>query len=92
MGNNDLRPDVASSPPLVTIITPFYNTDPYLEECITSVLQQTYTNWKYILVDSCSTDRSVGSWIVTQNNTRVKFPFTTTASSYHRSRPIHWND
>ena len=57
-GNNDLRPDVASSAPLVTIITPFYNTDPYLEECITSVLQQTYTNWKYILVDNCSTDRS----------------------------------
>ena len=59
MGNNDLRPDVASSAPLVAIITPFYNTDPYLEECITSVLQQTYTNWKYISVDNCSTGRSV---------------------------------
>ena len=44
--------------PLVSIVTPFYNTDEYLTECIESVLAQTYQNWEYILVNNCSTDRS----------------------------------
>jgi glycosyltransferase involved in cell wall biosynthesis len=44
--------------PLVSIVTPFFNTDEFLEECIESVLAQTYQNWEYILVNNCSTDRS----------------------------------
>jgi glycosyltransferase involved in cell wall biosynthesis len=44
--------------PLITVITPFYNTERYLEECIASVLAQTWTNFEYLLVDNCSTDRS----------------------------------
>jgi glycosyltransferase involved in cell wall biosynthesis len=44
--------------PLVSIVTPFYNTDEYLAECIESVLAQTYQNFEYILVNNCSTDRS----------------------------------
>lgn len=58
MGSNGVRPEMASSAPLVSVLTPFYNTDAYLEECITSVLRQTYTNWEYVLVNNCSTDRS----------------------------------
>lgn len=44
--------------PLVSIITPFYNTEPYIAECIESVLAQTYSNWEYILVNNQSTDSS----------------------------------
>ena len=44
--------------PLVSIITPFFNTEAYLAECIESVLAQTYDNWEYILVDNKSTDSS----------------------------------
>jgi glycosyltransferase involved in cell wall biosynthesis len=48
----------SSTGPLVSIITPFYNTEAYLSECIESVLRQTYQNWEYLLVNNCSTDRS----------------------------------
>jgi glycosyltransferase involved in cell wall biosynthesis len=44
--------------PLVSVVTPFYNTRDFLAECIESILRQTYPNWEYILVDNCSTDGS----------------------------------
>lgn len=45
--------------PLVSIITPVYNSSSFLEETIRSVISQTYTNWEHILVDDGSTDNSV---------------------------------
>ena len=48
----------ATDGPLVSIVTPFFNTADYLDECIESVRGQTYANWEYILADNCSTDNS----------------------------------
>lgn len=45
-----------SEQPLVSIITPVYNGENYLSDCIDSVLSQTYRHWEYIIVNNCSTD------------------------------------
>ena len=48
-----------SSQPLVIVLTPVYNGEKYLCECIESVLAQTYQNWEYFIFNNCSTDRTL---------------------------------
>jgi glycosyltransferase involved in cell wall biosynthesis len=47
------------SEPLVSVVTPAYNEEEFLAECIESVLTQTYRNWDYTIVNNCSTDRTL---------------------------------
>ena len=45
--------------PLVSVVTPVYNGEKYLAECIESVLNQTYTNYEYLILNNCSKDRTL---------------------------------
>ena len=43
----------------VSVITPVYNGEKYLEETIHSVLNQSFGNFEYLLIDHASTDSSI---------------------------------
>ncbi|QGN32939.1 CDP-glycerol glycerophosphotransferase family protein [Microlunatus sp. Gsoil 973] len=42
----------------MSIVVPVYNVEEYLDECLTSIIQQTYRNLEIIVVDDGSRDRS----------------------------------
>ncbi len=44
--------------PELSIVVPVYNVADYLEECVESIINQSYSNWELILVDDGSKDRS----------------------------------
>ena len=42
----------------IAIVSPFYNSESYIETCIMSVATQNYDNYVHYLIDDCSTDNS----------------------------------
>lgn len=44
--------------PLISIIVPVYNVEKYLDECVRSLIEQSYTNLEILLVDDGSLDSS----------------------------------
>lgn len=59
---------------MVSVITPTYNSEKFLEDTIKSVLNQTYKNFEMIIVDDCSSDNTlVIAKNYSDNDKRVKF-------------------
>lgn len=44
---------------MISIVTPTYNSEKYLEECIRSIMQQEYTEYEHIIIDGGSTDKTL---------------------------------
>jgi glycosyltransferase involved in cell wall biosynthesis len=45
--------------PLVSVVTPVYNGEKHVAQCIESVIGQTYPRWHHTLVNNCSSDRTL---------------------------------
>ena len=59
---------------LVTVVVPIYKTEKYLDQCVESIVNQTYTNLEIILVDDGSPDRSpqmCDEWAARDSRIRV---------------------
>ena len=67
---------------LVSVVTPVYNGESYLRECIESVLAQTYRNWRYVIVNNCSTD---GSLAIAEHYARCDSRITVVNATEHVS-------
>lgn len=72
---------------LISIIVPIYNVEDYLEECLNSLLEQTYENIEIILIDDGSTDNSKKICDnYEKNNERIKcFHIENNGVSYARN-------
>jgi glycosyltransferase involved in cell wall biosynthesis len=55
----------------VSVIIPAYNAMAYLPETITSLLEQTHTDFEVIIVNDGSTDNKV-EWVSQISDSRVK--------------------
>ena len=47
---------INSGPPLISIITPYYNAGKYIKQTVISILNQTFPFWEWIIVNDGSTD------------------------------------
>lgn len=59
---------------LISVIIPIYNIENYIDKCVDSVINQSYSNLDIILVDDGSTDKSsliCEKWKVCDNRIRV---------------------
>lgn len=59
---------------MISVIIPVYNVECYLDECIQSVVDQTYSDWECIIVDDGSTDESgdiCDEWVKKDKRIRV---------------------
>lgn len=57
---------------IVSVIVPMYNVEKYIEQCIKSVLAQTYPHFEIICVDDGCTDKTVDI-LSTFNDVRIRF-------------------
>lgn len=77
--------------PLVSIITPAYNVEKYVDETINSVLKQTYKNWELIIIDDCSKDltyKKIEKYLKIDNRIKLYKNNENKGVSFTRNRAI----
>ena len=56
---------------MISVIVPIYNVEPYLRQCINSIVSQTYTDLEILLIDDGSTDGS-GAIVDSYDDPRIR--------------------
>ena len=54
-----MKSEIAENKPLVSIITVVFNSELFIEKTILSIINQSYTNIEFIVVDGGSTDSTI---------------------------------
>ena len=58
---------------LISIITPFKNSSQFLNDCLKSIINQTYKKWELIIIDDYSIDDSFQKvYSISQSEKRIK--------------------
>jgi glycosyltransferase involved in cell wall biosynthesis len=60
--------------PAVQVFVPVYNGEAFLEECLRSILNQTYSNLDIVVIDNASTDRSA-SIVHAMDDPRIRYRY-----------------
>lgn len=58
--------------PLVTVLMPVYNAEAFLRDAVESILQQTFTDFEFLIIDDGSSDNSVAI-IQSYTDPRIRF-------------------
>jgi glycosyltransferase involved in cell wall biosynthesis len=48
------------TPPQLSVVMPVHNGEDYLEECLDSIVRQTFRDFEFVILDDASTDRTAG--------------------------------
>ena len=68
------------------IIIPVYNKEEFLEGAIQSILQQSYDNYEVVIVDDCSTDKSINIINQYKDNPKITILQNETNQGCYRTR------
>lgn len=61
---------MSNSFPLISILTPVYSAERYIERCVKSLMEQTYNNLEFVFVNDCTPDNSMNIL----NSVLAKYP------------------
>lgn len=61
---------MTNSFPLISILTPVYSAERYIERCVKSLMEQTYNNLEFVFVNDCTPDNSMNIL----NSVLAKYP------------------
>ena len=67
--------------PLISVVMPVYNAEPFLREAIESILNQTFQNFEFLIFDDGSTDKSAAI-ISSFNDERIKSVYSIKNQGY----------
>ncbi|EKS70960.1 MULTISPECIES: glycosyltransferase family 2 protein [Caballeronia] len=71
-----------SEPPKISVLVPVYKVEPYIEECLDSLLSQTSTDFEIIAVDDSSPDRSGEMTLrILEQQSRIRWKFIKNAEN-----------
>lgn len=75
--------------PLVSVIIACYNASSYIDQCISSLMKQTYQQFEIIVCDDASTDDSMDKlkkWSASEKRVRLLHNVTNKGTGYTRNR------